>query len=82
VTVLCCFIPETLHNHKLDSLSHDDSYDILEAASHESSPSTGKAGKNERKASQSLLKNWPLMSSIIVYCVLCLHDTAYSEVSS
>uniref|UniRef100_A0A1J3G6U7 Protein ZINC INDUCED FACILITATOR 1 n=2 Tax=Noccaea caerulescens TaxID=107243 RepID=A0A1J3G6U7_NOCCA len=68
VTVLCCFIPETLHNHKLDSSSHDDLYEVLEAAS----------GKNERNA--SLLKNWPLMSSIIVYCVLCLHDTAYSEI--
>ncbi|XP_010492148.1 PREDICTED: protein ZINC INDUCED FACILITATOR 1 [Camelina sativa] len=80
VTVLCCFIPETLHNHKQDSTSHDESYEILEDGSHESTASTGKAGKNDRKASQSLLKNWPLMSSIFVYCVLCLHDTAYSEI--
>ena len=29
----------------------------------------------------SLLKNWQLMSSIIVYCVFSLHDMAYSEVS-
>lgn len=29
---------------------------------------------------KSLLKNWPLMSSIITYCVFSLHDTAYSEV--
>lgn len=29
---------------------------------------------------QSLLKNWPLMSSIIVYCVFQLHDMAYAEV--
>lgn len=29
----------------------------------------------------SLLKNWPLMSSIIVYCVFSLHDMAYSEVA-
>ncbi|KAG7602175.1 hypothetical protein ISN45_At05g012720 [Arabidopsis thaliana x Arabidopsis arenosa] len=27
-----------------------------------------------------LLGNWPLMSSIIVYCILCLHETAYSEI--
>jgi hypothetical protein len=29
---------------------------------------------------KSLYKNWPLMSSIIAYCVFTLHDTAYSEV--
>lgn len=28
----------------------------------------------------SLLKNWPLMSSIFVYCIFQLHDIAYSEV--
>ncbi|XP_010492179.1 PREDICTED: protein ZINC INDUCED FACILITATOR 1-like [Camelina sativa] len=77
VTLLCCFIPETLHNHNLDSTAHDDSLETLE----ESSASTTNTGRNERKVSQvSLLKNWPLMSSIIVYCVLCLHDTAYSEI--
>ncbi|KAL0680980.1 hypothetical protein Bca4012_047827 [Brassica carinata] len=80
VTVLCCFIPETLHNHKLDITSDDDSYEVLEAASRESTASAGKTGKNEKTSQGSLLKNWPLMSSIIVYCVLCLHDTAYSEI--
>jgi hypothetical protein len=29
---------------------------------------------------KSLLKNWPLMSSIIVYCIFSLHDMAYTEV--
>ncbi|CAN1804381.1 Protein ZINC INDUCED FACILITATOR-LIKE 1 [Linum perenne] len=33
-------------------------------------------------AERSLLRNWPLMSSIIVYCVFSLHDMAYSEMSS
>ncbi|KAH0931474.1 hypothetical protein HID58_008591, partial [Brassica napus] len=36
--------------------------------------------KHEKASQGPLLKNWPLMSSIIVYCVLCLHDTAYSEI--
>ena len=31
---------------------------------------------------KSLYKNWPLMSSIIAYCVFTLHDTAYSEVTT
>jgi len=29
---------------------------------------------------ESLLKNWPLMSSIIVYCVFAIHDIAFAEV--
>lgn len=29
---------------------------------------------------ENLFKNWPLMSSIIVYCIFSLHDMAYSEV--
>ncbi|KAF3501941.1 hypothetical protein F2Q69_00044852 [Brassica cretica] len=75
VTALCCFIPETLHNHELDNkTSDDDSVEALEAASLET---TGVTGNNKRA---SLFKNWPLMSSILVYCVLCLHDTVYSEI--
>lgn len=31
-------------------------------------------------SSESLYKNWPLMSSILVYCVFSLHDMAYQEV--
>ncbi|CAN7114149.1 unnamed protein product [Brassica rapa subsp. narinosa] len=77
VTLLCCFIPETLHNHKQDHTLDDDSYEIIEAAAHDS---TGKTEKHEKASQGPLLKNWPLMSSIIVYCVLCLHDTAYSEI--
>ncbi|XP_047974319.1 protein ZINC INDUCED FACILITATOR-LIKE 1-like isoform X2 [Salvia hispanica] len=34
----------------------------------------------ERK--KSLFKNWPLMSSIIVYCIFNLHDMAYTEIFS
>uniref|UniRef100_M4CPS3 Major facilitator superfamily (MFS) profile domain-containing protein n=1 Tax=Brassica campestris TaxID=3711 RepID=M4CPS3_BRACM len=68
---------ETLHNHKQDHTLDDDSYEIIEAAAHDS---TGKTEKHEKASQGPLLKNWPLMSSIIVYCVLCLHDTAYSEI--
>jgi len=30
---------------------------------------------------KSLFRNWSLISTIIVYCVFSLHDTAYSEVN-
>lgn len=36
----------------------------------------------ETEAPKSLIKNWPLMSAIIVYCVFSLQDMAYSEVLS
>ncbi|KAJ8534368.1 hypothetical protein K7X08_007692 [Anisodus acutangulus] len=31
---------------------------------------------------KSLMKNWPLVSSIIVYCIFQLHDIAYLEIFS
>ncbi|KAM6567952.1 hypothetical protein CsatA_027080 [Cannabis sativa] len=37
-------------------------------------------GKCNHPQKQSLYKNWPLMSSIMVYCVFQLQDMAYSEI--
>ncbi|KAM0033999.1 hypothetical protein Hdeb2414_s0016g00492351 [Helianthus debilis subsp. tardiflorus] len=63
-------LQETLHFHKNNE---------FEAASyvHDAEEKT-----NEKKDSTflSLLKNWPLMSSIIVYGIFSFHDMAYSEV--
>lgn len=75
-------LQETLHKHNDNDQSSDDSYDALEAASNESNTKdiTEKDEGRESTSKQSLLKNWPLMSSIIVYCVFSLHDMAYSEV--
>ncbi|KAL8251500.1 hypothetical protein R6Q59_035193 [Mikania micrantha] len=66
VTIAAFWLPETLHFHKRE----------LESASEEI--------PDEKKDSNviSLLKNWPLMSSIIVYCVFSLHDMAYTEIFS
>lgn len=36
--------------------------------------------EREPTSKGSLIKNWPLMSSIIVYCIFSLHDMAYTEV--
>ncbi|KAJ0711623.1 putative major facilitator superfamily, MFS transporter superfamily [Helianthus annuus] len=70
VTIGAIWLPETLHFHKSNE---------LEAASyvHDAEEKT-----NEKKDSTflSLLKNWPLMSSIIVYGIFSFHDMAYSEV--
>ncbi|CAI0410483.1 unnamed protein product [Linum tenue] len=62
---------ETLHTHKEKRAACDDSFDALETASGE-----------QKKQAASLLRNWPLMSSIMVYCIFSLHDMAYTEIFS
>ncbi|KAL0735945.1 hypothetical protein Bca4012_012155 [Brassica carinata] len=81
VTIISLRIPETLHNHKIDddaSSSLDESFDTSKVLSHD--PESHKA--TERNEKRSLLKNWPLISSIIVYCIFSLHDMAYTEIFS
>ncbi|XP_061351064.1 protein ZINC INDUCED FACILITATOR-LIKE 1-like [Gastrolobium bilobum] len=72
VAISCIWLPETLHNHSEST----DNTEALES---------GKSGAdkdNMIQKDESILRNWPLMSSIIVYCVFALHDIAYSEVFS
>ncbi|KAH6772443.1 hypothetical protein C2S52_004763 [Perilla frutescens var. hirtella] len=68
---------ETLHTHNSKRRASKDD-DSLEAATQQYS-----AKMDENKCcKKSLFKNWPLMSSIIVYCVFSLHDMAYAEIFS
>jgi len=60
---------ETLHKHK----DLDRTVEMVEGST---------AQESTEPPKKSLLKNWPLMSSIITYCVFSLHDTAYVEVPS
>lgn len=62
-----CTKQETLHKHTKFEMRAE----------------TAEAGTTQESTvspKKSLWKNWPLMSSIITYCVFSLHDTAYSEV--
>uniref|UniRef100_A0A453HQ79 Major facilitator superfamily (MFS) profile domain-containing protein n=1 Tax=Aegilops tauschii subsp. strangulata TaxID=200361 RepID=A0A453HQ79_AEGTS len=71
VLISCIWLPETLHMHK--NLEREvEMVGDSRAAPHREVPHPEK----------SLYKNWPLMSSIIAYCVFTLHDTAYSEALS
>ncbi|XP_054814046.1 protein ZINC INDUCED FACILITATOR-LIKE 1-like [Prosopis cineraria] len=70
------WIPETLHNH----IVGDDSTDETEALENGSSEANNKDKRNQKE--ENLLMNWPLMSSIIAYCVFSLHDIAFQEVFS
>ncbi|KAI9115249.1 hypothetical protein K1719_013568 [Acacia pycnantha] len=71
VLVSCMWLPETLHKHNDSSESHQD----IEASDN------GNIGKIVQK-DENLLLNWPLMSSIIAYCVFALYNIAYQEVFS
>lgn len=64
---------ETLHNHNCSNESMDN-FEALEIGSRV----VGKERTNQKK--EKLLLNWPLMSSIIIFCVFSLHDGAYHEV--
>ncbi|KAJ1256588.1 hypothetical protein BS78_K000800 [Paspalum vaginatum] len=68
VLVSCIWLPETLHMHK-------NIYSEVEMSSDSRDPQT-----EDIHPDKCLYKNWPLMSSIIAYCVFTLHDTAYSEI--
>lgn len=67
--------------HTKDNGELEDSYDAGEGMINEPDGKQNMKKSEKNPASQqSLLKNWPLMSSIIVYCVFQLHDMAYTEV--
>lgn len=77
-------LQETLHKHHKNNETNSDleiDSQHLETASCNSDAKEG-AEKFERTktSKESLFRNWPLMSSIIIYCVVSLQDTAYSEV--
>jgi hypothetical protein len=74
---------ETLHMHDKKVNKRCDSCDVLEASAEESDEKDYVIEVEERKISQkaNLLRNWPLMSVIIVYCVFSLQEIAYAEVS-
>ncbi|CAN1305944.1 Protein ZINC INDUCED FACILITATOR-LIKE 1 [Linum perenne] len=63
---------ETLHTHKENSAAPP-----LEEGNEEKS-----LIEEKKPAGKSLLRNWPLMSSILVYCIFSLHDMAYTEIFS
>ncbi|XP_068661405.1 probable peptide/nitrate transporter At3g43790 isoform X2 [Aristolochia californica] len=84
VTISCLWLPETLHKHNGLKKEECDSSDDIEATSNHSGLKEYVQVSKEKEVSsnESLLKNWPLMSSIIVYCIFSLQDMAYTEIFS
>ncbi|CAM0874381.1 unnamed protein product [Alopecurus aequalis] len=79
VLISCIWMPETLHKHKVND-NGNQSVEALEARLID--PKEKVEQSNSVDTKKSLFKNWPLMSSIIVYCVFSFHDMAYTEVFS
>ncbi|PNX93909.1 protein zinc induced facilitator-like 1-like, partial [Trifolium pratense] len=75
VVIACFWIPETLHNHNSSDEAIDDAEAIENGSNEVDKEKTIQNNEN-------LFMNWPLMSSIIAYCVFSLHDIAYQEVFS
>ncbi|XP_021826755.1 protein ZINC INDUCED FACILITATOR-LIKE 1-like isoform X2 [Prunus avium] len=80
--ISCCWLPETLHKHNGKTKLCDDSFQALETASSGFDANERNQKNEEQIPKESLLKNWPLMSSILVYSVFSLHDMAYTEIFS
>ncbi|KAK4723234.1 hypothetical protein R3W88_026013 [Solanum pinnatisectum] len=86
-TVMSCWLPETLHKHNKIKKDKNNFQDAVEGTPDESnglnmSQNTNYSERIAPSSQKSLLKNWPLVSSIIVYCVFQLHDIAYLEIFS
>ncbi|XP_022726131.1 protein ZINC INDUCED FACILITATOR 1-like isoform X2 [Durio zibethinus] len=83
VLLISCSLPETLHIHKRYDKESDEVNDELVTSTCEPNANEKVLIEGRHRTSQqNLLKNWPLMSSIIIYCVFQLHDMAYAEIFS
>lgn len=79
ILISCIWLPETLHKHKIDENDDQSSryIDIHLASSTEFIEEHSSSTENK-----NLFKNWPLMSSIILFCITTFEDSAYTEIFS
>lgn len=79
VLISCIWLPETLHNHNTDK-KEDQASESLTAKFSDSEEIVEHNITSTTK--NTVLKNWPLMSSIILFCIVSFDDMAYSEIFS
>nr|KJB47061.1 hypothetical protein B456_008G009000 [Gossypium raimondii] len=71
--IACKWLPETLHKYAEKANERADLHDISEHSSNDSGQKDNIVELEDKQIHKSnLLKNWPLMSTIIVYCVFSL----------
>ena len=71
------FSQETLHFH---NDGKGGGADEEEAQICDLNLEVGEAKQSSDTSMKNLLKNWELMSAVIIYCIFSLHDVAYIEV--
>ncbi|KAI5021211.1 hypothetical protein ZWY2020_055056 [Hordeum vulgare] len=79
ILISCIWLPETLHNHKLDKIEDRANGSFI---AHSASSEELIEQQVKSVPTKNLLKNWPLMSSIVLYCIFCFDDMAYTEIVS
>ncbi|KAL6640468.1 hypothetical protein ACP70R_021591 [Stipagrostis hirtigluma subsp. patula] len=79
VLVSCIWLPETLHTHKLN-IKEDQAIKYLNANLADFEECVEQCDRSTKN--RNLFKNWPLMSSIILFCTVSFDDMAYGEIFS
>jgi MFS family permease len=77
IFISCMWLPETLHDLKVHK---KDDGPIESPVAHFAKSEELLEQHITPTINKNLFKNWPLMSSIILYCIICFDDMAYTEV--
>ncbi|OWM73575.1 hypothetical protein CDL15_Pgr026674 [Punica granatum] len=76
------FAAETLHMHNLEKKKPDSRDLEISCGVYDGTGNITEVDRHKSSSKASLWKNWPLMSTVIVYCVFSLQEIAYTEVFS
>ncbi|KAJ0979003.1 hypothetical protein J5N97_014477 [Dioscorea zingiberensis] len=81
--IACFWLPETLHKHGNNDMENrtTETQGVCQIDPELKENSENPEGR-DFPSSENLLKNWPLMSAIMGYCVFSLLDMAFSEIFS
>nr|BAG89474.1 unnamed protein product [Oryza sativa Japonica Group] len=79
IFISCMWLPETLHDLKVHK---KDDGPIESPVAHFAKSEELLEQHITPTINKNLFKNWPLMSSIILYCIICFDDMAYTEIFS
>ncbi|PKI40280.1 probable peptide/nitrate transporter At3g43790 isoform X2 [Punica granatum] len=82
VFICCWWLPETLHMHNLEKKKPDSRDLEISCGVYDGTGNITEVDRHKSSSKASLWKNWPLMSTVIVYCVFSLQEIAYTEVFS
>jgi len=76
VLISCIWLPETLHSHEFESKKDQLKESLIE---HLADPEDFVEQTLSSTTNKSILKNWPLMSAIVLFCIVSFDDMAYTE---